>query len=120
MTILHGDVSRFETIEQFLNGFNITWRDVLTASDENLQQSILESYNDELGDTEDDWPHANAPGDVPEEYLEEFWKTTSLPEREIVEMVLEQQTTPYVHLYDGYTHTVVEVFPDSHEQLVIH
>lgn len=104
MTLLVGEKYIVETLEQFINRTAFTYVDVLAASDEDWV-----AYHNERAETE-----VTALADVPASLHAEY---ASMVERPIVP-TLAADSRPWVHLYDGIVHTIVQVHQQSIDEVV--
>lgn len=104
MTILKGDVYKFETLGEFMYELDVDMVELLEAVD--MGEEAYEEYC-EIADDEGDWSPAASLSDVPDDFLEEYKYEVDL--HSSIRSVLEQRDSEYIHLYDYPIHTVVDL-----------
>lgn len=110
MTILAGDVEKAQTISDCLDRLTVSRAELFEAMDAEIQKQML---NDEVrdresvGDTESTVETIDVK-DVHQDVVNEYVAETD--DYELITQILENRDQLYVHLYDGYVHTFVEVY----------
>lgn len=110
--ILTGDVTKIENSwSQLETDAGIGIREAAqTIFDSDEVEEILEAENDIREDSDESNGKATSLSHVPTDHLQEELHVR-YGVADVLPAVLEARPKGYVHLYDGYVHTIVEVHP---------
>jgi len=105
-----GEVHKVETKAQFKDALDVTWDEIIPCLSEEQQEEICYYENEHRRDV--DRQEISDPADAHEDILSE--SLDEINEHDLIETVLRTRSREYVHLYDGYIHTIVDLFPPHH------
>lgn len=114
MTVLSGEKMIVDSFEVFTTAVDVDEREIFEALPEDKREGFLEEVNTIAEDEERET--YNGEGEMPEWVTVDFMEWLHILDvdtHQLIIRILENRDREYVHLYDGFNHTVVRVFADD-------
>lgn len=106
--ILSGEVTKLQSFSEFKHRFNVQHSELVDVLEPETVEELLE-YENEHREYDGKEPVSD-PSEIHEDLLDEEI-TANKSTNSVIISVLENRTREYVHLYDGYVHTIVKIYP---------
>lgn len=117
MTIRSGDVTKVQSLDEFVDEFDVGPIEIMLALTDEQREEIVERFNEIRHDYGED--AVDSVEELPEFILDEWYEWVQEGPSVLIPTILEIRDTEYVHItesgghWGNPIHTIVELFPEE-------